>query len=170
MKTIRSNVFETNSSSVHTVCLQSGDDISGVLERDYNGNALIRMHEFGWSGSCNTPEEKLSYLCLIIHYMHKDAPGTFWCGDTKSDYCAAADFVESTPEFQRIKNAICSYCQYPNLKIDREDIQEGYIDHQSIENYTSLDDWLNDHGINTDYDIYKFVIGRSYIEIDNDNG
>lgn len=170
MKTIRSNVFETNSSSVHTVCLRPGDDICGTLDRDSNGVALIRMHEFGWSGSCTTPEEKLSYLCLIIHYLDGNAKGSFWCFHGEEEFNEAADFVEQTPEFQRIKKVICSFCQYPDLKIDREDPQEGYIDHQSIEDYKNLDEWLKDNHINTDYDIYKFVFGPSFITIDNDNG
>lgn len=173
MKTIRSNVFETNSSSVHTVCLDRShsNKISGVLDKDSDGAAVVHLyHEFGWSGSCAMPDEKLAYLCLIIHYTANSAPGSFWWVDKKKDFDAAADFVENSQEFQRLKEIVCTYFPYSGLKIDRDDWQNGgYIDHQAIETYSNLEEWLTCHGLETDYDIYNFIFGKSQIIIDNDN-
>lgn len=169
MKTIRSNVFETNSSSMHTVCIEHTNEISGCFSTDSDGTILVHLSEFGWSGACTTPDQKLAYLCLLIYSISGQPHGCFWCCDSDKDFNDAADFVESTPEFKRIKEVLCKYCQCPDVKFDRDSPEEGYIDHQSYEYYKSLDEWYKDNGIVTDFDIYNFIVGESYIVIDNDN-
>ena len=66
MKSIRRNVFETNSSSTHSICICKGNvevEIPEEMEielKDYN-------YEFGWEHTeWNSPDEKLAYIIIGI--------------------------------------------------------------------------------------------------------
>lgn len=180
MKTTRSNVFETNSSSVHTVCIQPVkkdlEPRAGLyFDVDDDNNIVVHMHEFGWSGSCETPEEKLSYLCLLIwSFLNQignpavnSVEGSFFLADEK-EYAKAAETVENTEEFDRIRRILKEKFKCNDVIISRDN-SDGYIDHQSTDYYNNIDEWYDSHGIKDDEDIYNFLVGPSYIEIDNDN-
>lgn len=68
MKTIRKNVFETNSSSTHSLC------VATVGELSIPKNLCISLGEFGWE--CDTiysTEEKASYLYTgLVHNEKED--------------------------------------------------------------------------------------------------
>lgn len=58
---IRRNVFETNSSSMHSLSVIGSDRMSSLTSRD--GIVVVGEGEFGWSyDTLKTPSEKLSYL------------------------------------------------------------------------------------------------------------
>lgn len=176
MKTTRRNVFETNSSSVHTVCIHPVEKVperrAGLyFDVDDANNIVVHLHEFGWSGSCDTPEEKLSYLCLLIWTFlcqnGEEGDGSFWCANDK-EYAEAAAKVEGTEEFDRIRRILKEKFGCNDVIISRDNCG-GYIDHQSTDHYWNIDQWYDDYGINSDESIYDFIVGPSYIEIDNDN-
>lgn len=174
MKTTRSNVFETNSSSVHTVCVRpitENYDTNQALPVDYDGNVIGEFMEFGWSGKCNTASDKLAYLLVMIWetipYDNKPNDASIWCTDFKSERDNAIRIIKETDAFKRLENILKEYGGYNGLDISNE--SEGYIDHQSCEYYRSLDGFLNDNGIFSDKDVYDFIVGPSYIVIDNDN-
>ena len=177
MKTTRSNVFETNSSSVHTVCILPVKEYfparAGLyFDIDDDNNIVVHMHEFGWSGDCETPEQKLSYLCLLIWtFLCRTDPstdeGSFFCANDK-EYAKAAEIVENTDDFGRIRRILKEKFGCNDVIISRDNCG-GYIDHQSTDYYTSIEDWYEYHELKSDDDIYDFLVGPSYIEIDNDN-
>lgn len=46
-KLIRNSVFETNSSSTHSITIGSYTDFDTIIP-DYNGNITVPTMEFGW--------------------------------------------------------------------------------------------------------------------------
>lgn len=151
MKTIRNNVFETNSSSMHSFTIADtpiGDNAGVTLEFYANG-------EYGWGGdTVNTPDTLLDYAGVA-----------FSC------------IVESKKEWnQAVKNVI-KYFKTRGVTIinkvsydakDEWNHVPGYIDHQS-------GPWEDDECqeiANMFYNpetLYNFVFGNSEIIIDNDN-
>jgi hypothetical protein len=63
MKTIRKSVFETNSSSTHSICVTHND----ILNQLPIEGIHFELGEFGWeSTELTRPEEKGSYLYTLI--------------------------------------------------------------------------------------------------------
>ncbi len=105
MKTIRNNVFETNSSSMHSISLSNKDnftpDISGVkLTKEkvfISGNT-----EFGWGyEEYNDAGSKIMYLLL-------------------DNYMTEAEMTEYLKKIFRVNH------------IEYQHYTDGYIDHQSV--------------------------------------
>lgn len=58
---LRSNIFETNSSSIHTFCISRKP-----YKKLKEGITLnVRAGQYGWSGYCDSP---LSYLYTLVSY------------------------------------------------------------------------------------------------------
>jgi hypothetical protein len=58
---VRRNVFETNSSSMHSLSVIGSDRMSTLTSKD--GIIVVGEGEFGWGyDTLKTPSEKLSYL------------------------------------------------------------------------------------------------------------
>ena len=93
--------------------------------------------------------------------------GSFFLADEK-EYAKAAETVENTEEFDRIRQILKDKFKCNDVIISRDN-SDGYIDHQSTDYYNNIDEWYDSHGIKDDEDIYNFLVGPSYIEIDNDN-
>ena len=63
MKKIRKGIFETNSSSVHCICIAKGE----IDPLSIPKNISARFGEFGWESEYYCFDyEKLSYLCTMI--------------------------------------------------------------------------------------------------------
>lgn len=61
MRQIRKGVFETNSSSVHAICIAT----DGVIQK--SNNLALRFGEYGWDFErIDTPQEKLSYAITAL--------------------------------------------------------------------------------------------------------
>lgn len=106
MKNIRHSVFETNSSSTHSVSIASDSD--GILESLYpneKGILLLKGGEFGWEWE-----------------KYNDA-------ETKANYCAV--FAKDSEELtELLHNVIKEHTGAKEVKfLDEGNI--GYIDHQS---------------------------------------
>lgn len=125
MKTIRKNTFETNSSSCHSITFATGSLIN--LPKDF---ILSYDGEFGWSGTCTTPEEKANYYMIAM---------VLWIeGDSNF-----GTFEEKTREIKKRISDLIEYGQSAGVNIvlskeiefdkDGYDIIKdiGYIDHQS---------------------------------------
>lgn len=66
-------------------------------------------------------------------------------------------------DFKRLSKEIGRYTGCRGVIIDQS---EGYIDHQSHENYATFRDFLNDYKL----DVVEFVFGRGVeVHTDNDN-
>ena len=163
----RNKVFETNSSSVHTVTIAADD----VREKpNFLGETCkLDFREFGWDGDCSTWRSKLAYLAQLVFecipWEEKKNNNASMCDD-KISLGNALNMLESNQEYRHLKDIVCNWINADDLTWSGC----GYIDHQSYEDYKNLDDWLKDHGLDSDDKILDFIFGDSYIEISNDNG
>lgn len=109
MKTIRHNVFETNSSSSHSISLGSGCTLSTTPIRE------IHTGEFGWGyEEISDPETKASYLLTWIETV---------CSEEKME-----GYRERLQDACEIVTGV-----RPELIAERDSwaFIKGYIDHQS---------------------------------------
>lgn len=171
MRKIRKNVFETNSSSMHSVC------ITGKKKLDKpnlpilcgTNKILARFDEFGWEvENYNDQYTKLSYLLTMI------AEISYHYGDNDSDFYELEDF-------KMVQNVVCKYCNCDGIEIEghfetkkgllkNKDYYYfdfyGYIDHQSYEDYSCLQDFLDNYNVT----IEEFIFSSNVIlHTDNDN-
>lgn len=175
MRQIRNNVFETNSSSTHSVSVSyknsnyySNDCLEDHI--DYNDNKVhVNFGEFGWEmASYDHPYEKLQYIVTMLV-------------ETEGRNILSVDDLFETEGFKLINDAVAYYCNCNGICIDDEMKMkyyewdgkkhfyldhEGYIDHQSHENYKCVQDFLDDYGVSAE----KFIFDNGVCVItDNDN-
>lgn len=166
MKTIRQNVFETNSSSSHSLCIGTNNELSpSYLSIDNVDNCIhVEFGEFGWGYETTIDQyDKLSYLVTMLV-------------ETEGSLCKSMFDLRNTEGFQVIEKAIKEYCNCDGIIIDskigpaswNENYTEhdGYIDHQSCEDYRSVQNFLNDYGITVEQFVFNSNIN---LIIDNDN-
>lgn len=112
-KQIRNEVFESNSSSVHTLTIsKSGREPSKFIP-DKEGYIHVDYGQFGKEHEIYSSQyDKLSYLITLCYYC-------------AGRYGNAADSYQ----FERIEEAVKNYTGCNGIIID--DIEEPYIDHQS---------------------------------------
>lgn len=155
---IRRGVFETNSSSTHSISIYSHDLMQNNMRIDEDGYIHAEFGEFGWEEEQYSDQwSRLSYLLTMA--MHKEGFYFYYCKNYEDEL---ATFLKTT-SFNKINDAVSNYCNCKGIWIDKS---EGYIDHQSHEDYSSLDDFLEEHSTN----IAEFVFGNgTIIHTDNDN-
>lgn len=139
----RRNVFETNSSSMHSLSIASGVDKSDdSLEK--NGVIFVELGQYGWGyDELNTTDEKLRYVLTHIHYGVIDE--------------SALDTVKDL-----VKSKTGS-----DIEIINYDENNFWIDHQSTD---MLDDFYYDSGLSYRDFIEQVIFNPNYvIIIDNDN-
>ena len=151
MKVTRKSVFETNSSSMHSLAM-IGKDRMGTY--NFEENVVIQSDEYGWSGDdLNSPLEKLSYIATMIQY--KDCS----CAVEDSKY-----FKWLAEMFKDYTGSNLIYAPY-----DKKDEynRDGYVDHQSTD---TLDDQWSDDEDKFKSKMKDIVFNDKYfIIIDNDN-
>ena len=145
---IRSNIFETNSSSTHSFVLKdkNPDYIIPVIE-DYTDVYKISCGEYGWG------YERLT---------------TWW---ERAEYLATYAVTQGGPEaIKRFEKEMSNYLKIP-VKIimpkmikygennEYQDYEDAYIDHQSVDRAAKMFE-----------DIKTTIFAKTgFIEIDNDN-
>lgn len=84
MKQIRKNVFETNSSSCHSLVISK----ESVKDEDLPKYLNINTNEdFGWMFNCYyTPEEKAGYLCTVMEAFCLDVEKEEFMNKLKNDF------------------------------------------------------------------------------------
>ncbi len=153
--TIRRKVFETNSSSTHSISIsgKSSRDKS-YLSIDPNTNKVkVSFGEFGWGyEKLSSQLEKLSYLITMAFETER------------YELKSIEDFYNGEG-FILLNDEISKYCNCNGIEIN-DKICEGYIDHQSTEDYSSLKDFLEQNNIS----VIDYVFDNSIqMIIDNDN-
>jgi len=132
---IRGEVFETNSSSVHSLTFGTYGMEKCKLKVHRDGYIHINFDIF------NTQAEKLSYLATCAYYIESD------------DY--DVENVNDSYFWKRISEAISEYV--PNCKgVKIMGKKEPYIDHQSIPSYDNIE-FLNTYDKDT---VVRFVFNR----------
>lgn len=161
MLKIRRNVFETNSSSSHSITFsnRSNESEPNHLPIDPDGYIHMRLGEFGWEIATYFDQyNKLSYLLTMCAELNGI---DFWCINDSKFEESLEEFYDCD-DFQLISGVIAEYAKCDGIKLDR---CEGYIDHQSHEEYSSIPDFL----MQNDTDIIDFVYGSVIVNTDNDN-
>ena len=175
-KVIRNSIFETNSSSVHTLILRK-EPSNRYLEKEdrdnylYDGKIEIFLGQFSWGYDILSGfSEKASYLATMIAEKYK------WLEDRETEsyeYRAMDKIIEMTkedPEWDDIVSAISSNFgigSSDNIVLDCNytDPADIYIDHQSW--YRSIYDFLEANG---GYSLSEYLFNEDIaVEIDNDN-
>lgn len=139
MRQVRRGMFETNSSSSHSIVLSKSKQLTGkILAED--GRIVIRPGEFGWGVD-----------------RHTDAY-------TKASYCLTA-WSNNDGLMDLLRKVIEKHTGMPVTLVTRSDDIDsgdwGYIDHQSI--------GMLDDVVKTEEDLERFIFGPSTLIIDNDN-
>jgi hypothetical protein len=153
MKTkIRKSVFETNSSSMHSICISGGDNFVNY------GQLRGHFDEYGWGyDRLDSVGEKLSYVLTSMRYH---------------DYDIEEDSVETllNSKFYIWLNEMIK--DYTGEEIDLEYSNSGYysmgyVDHQSTD---LLDEYWSDDETTFKENMKELIFNSKYdIIIDNDN-
>ena len=170
MRTIRNSVFETNSSSMHSISFASDAPIVTVKELYINASG-----EYGWEiTDYSDPNSKLDYATIAFLLKARSDIKSELEEDMK-DYideklqnvvdCFASHgvIVEFAEDMYKVNSKRYNTTVYIQVAIS------GYIDHQSAP-YADRDSaqvarWFADDP----EELFKFVFNSSYIHTDNDN-
>lgn len=138
---IRKNVFETNSSSVHSVCIANGDRLINIPS-----SVFFTFGEFGWEvRTLYSVEEKASYLYQAIFDTTEDNE---WLREK---------YIENIKQFCENNGVECDFQEYS------KDVY-GYIDHPEDLN-VFVDTVCSD-----EYMFLKYLFSPdSFIRTANDN-
>lgn len=148
MKLVRHGVFETNSSSCHSLSIGSTGVYQGITPDHNNLIVIGNYNEFGWSQEyyCD-PEDRLAYA--YIYAMD-------WSGENKERY------------MNTLQNVVCGHTGASAVTHNDSgkewSYDYGYIDHQSVED-GDLDYIFEDENL-----LKSFIFDKdSWIQTDNDN-
>lgn len=134
---IRRNVFETNSSSTHSVSITNPELVPSELTvvEDYDicdGDAtvVVRLEGFCGGGSRTEQESKLAYLILQLMYLTGNSRACGWYCSNSEEVEQAREEFYNTDEFEELETEICQYVGCKHLRVYPG--SEGYIDHDSV--------------------------------------
>jgi len=166
MKVIRNSVWETNSSSMHTVSIEGKKDITKYAFVGDSKSLAVHLDEYGWSGpDCDDFMSKLEYaMCMVLMTEYPDF--NYW---DEHGFTVNQTVLESLDGYQLLLNAVRT--QFPECEeivIKKNDgyYPYGYIDHQSCESYHSLKDFFEDWNLDVERYLYDYGV---VVHIDNDN-
>ena len=167
---IRHGVFETNSSSTHSLSIQSGNVRPFNLPLDDDGYIIAEFGEFGWGyEELITQEQKFSYL---LTYVVASEMNNYY----KSAKKKADQLLRETVGYKLLLEFAEEYCEGISLDLCSLELVEsykdgqyivesyGYVDHQSVNG--NLANWLRERKVT----IEEVVLNDGVkIIIDNDN-
>jgi len=166
---IRGGVFETNSSSMHSLSINGKDNVSHpTLMNGYFG-------EFGWGyDTYSNPEDRLSYLLTAIAQRLQIS---YEYSEGNKDLFLSSKWFLWTNEL--IKDFTSNEISFNWENISTSYYCFGYIDHQSINSQKDdegmyvadilSDFWSNDKNKFKE-NMKEFIFNNKYeIVIDNDN-
>lgn len=163
-RVIRSCVWESNSSSMHTVSIRGKWDKE--VYHDYGNVIEVSLDEYGWEGDpCDDFMGKLAYAMSMV--LHTEYPG-FSCWN--DNFHVNQKTLEKLTGYRTLLNVIRKHqkCDAIIIKPKRNSYYPyGYIDHQSYEDYNSLQDFLDDWNVDAERFLYDYDV---VVHIDNDNG
>lgn len=161
MFNIRNEIFETNSSSSHALCMNKNDERNyHFYDTDDEDFIIFTMGEYGWYGDdCDSPQEKLNYLLtMVVCSLQANS-------EAENSEVTVKEIIESD-DFKKIDECIRSNTSYSGICFpqDKYDYNDGYIDHQSM--YSHIDDFLNDWNVSLEDYLFS---DRYFVVIRNDN-
>ena len=133
---VRRNVFETNSSSSHSVTIVDDTLVDSELEvvEDWDicdGEPTILVDLVGFCSwyDHESQNDKLAYLVEQIAYITDNYRALCWYG-TSAEQEEAKERLYDSDEFRELEDAICDHAGCKHIRI--KDGAEGYIDHDSV--------------------------------------
>jgi hypothetical protein len=148
---IRQSVFETNSSSTHSLSVSPCDsrDLLDTLPLNEDGNVVLAGGEFGWEIEDYTDAySKANYAAIYV---------SSWAGEKSDRYHEVLDSVIQ-------EQTGCSNVVYDFNTTWEDDCETSYIDHQSVEG-GQLDYLFDDPEL-----LRQFIFNPgSVLHTDNDN-
>lgn len=177
-KLIRNKVFETNSSSCHSISIEKCE--SSLYDRLYpneDGDIVLDGGEFGWGyDEYRDASTKANYIAVAIRLLENAAEDfntaseerkkvfTYYSlpGFADKNYFAIKSIFEKVIKNQTgCNNIIYNF----STKYDYEsDLNYAYIDHQSFEDGEDAEWMLNEE------EVFNFIFSpNSQLVIDNDN-
>lgn len=169
MLQIRREVFETNSSSTHSVSIKTGGIIAvceSYLNVSDDGYIHVELGDFGWEvESYYEQDVRLSYLLTMAYEKNYDSYSMIEYDDR--DYARKrVERFMSTNDFNEISEMVAKHASCRGVIIDVNGREEGYIDHQSHEDYRTYKDFLREYRLSAK----EFVFGEGVVlHTDNDN-
>lgn len=152
MKTIRRSVFETNSSSTHSISIIGKDNYQYPKQNTIH----CEFGEYGWGyDKLNTVYEKLSYVLTMIQYK---------IGTSEN-----LEEVQESLYYQWLSEMIKEHTGSTlEVSITGDKYYDiGYIDHQSTD---TLDEYWSDIEEEFKSNMREIIFNDKYqIVIDNDN-
>lgn len=157
IKKIRRDLFETNSSSTHSICIALEDKLEFPKEINF------KFGEFGWKYTTfDSMEDKASYLYtgLYNNDRHEDIANivkileskdiTITCEKVKKDSWAESGYIDHSDELTEFLNAICE---------NEENLLSFLFSPLSFIN-SGNDNDIMDISINVDYNHLEFYKGN----------
>lgn len=133
---VRRGVFETNSSSSHSITINDSNLVANEIpiEQDWeicDGEPTMMVELNGFCGWCDhdTQMEKLAYVIMQIAYILNLEYANGWYG-SKEEIEEAREKLYESEEFKELEDLVCDHAGCKHLRL-REDT-EGYIDHDSV--------------------------------------
>jgi len=173
-KQIRNNVFETNSSSSHSLSIPFKEDLGKYDDRVFN-NEIVYFGEFGWEEETfYTPYEKLQYLITAVQYFDKpwQSDENYW--DHPQEVLAEKynQWINSSKYFKWIKEMLFDF-NGSTIDIQIDEYEKwntlGYIDHQSSYLLEEENIWSEDEDT-FKRNMIEFIFNPEYVlHADNDN-
>jgi hypothetical protein len=146
MINIRKNVFETNSSSSHSISISGSNKFEPIVP-DHNGNIYISGGQFGWDEEEYDDFYNKANYCAVDKYTQNDADGIDMLRKVIMQYTGAKKVV---------------FYFDPENSTSINDYNLPYIDHQSI--------GTSDEAFESEETLKQFLFdSNSYLMIDNDN-
>lgn len=165
MKQIRKGVFETNSSSTHSITLHGLED-KMILPHE-KSNIEVSFGEYGWEQEQYRGyqyRDKLSYVLTLIQYH---LPYSY---DSEEMGKNIVNTILSSNWYKWLSEMVYDYCKKTiSVDTDNEDSWSpaGYVDHQSTD---ILDDWWVDDEQKFKENMKQFIFNEKYgFVTDNDN-
>jgi len=148
MKQIRKNVFETNSSSTHSISISSAGTDIDYMKPNEEGNIILGGGEFGWE------EETYNDAWTKANYCLQDIVHVGWGEDAKNEI--------DKDKWNMLQEVIKTHTGCSEVIIDWKEVKDGYIDHES--SGTTYEAFESKESL------FNFIFNKSSVlEMDNDN-
>lgn len=156
---IRKAVFETNSSSTHSIHIDDGKYVADKMFVDDDGTLRIYPGEFGWGieDYCDAPS-KASYCMTFVYQLCRK-----WDKDYKEETYIFDDYATSL--LNMLTEVLLEETEATSVEyVESNDkyYPYGYIDHQSFD--------VCEVAFESKEELRKFIFNpKSRLHIDNDN-
>lgn len=183
MKTIRNNVFETNSSSMHSFCISNNKP--SITQFNDLHMKIDASGEYGWGpGEVSTPEEKLNYAIVAMLIVCVDKLDGEKPDENEKQ---VVRFAKGAKLLERVRKYLSDiewtfkshgvYIEWadnlftidPDTRWYVQIMHDGYIDHQSDPNNDYESKQIADWAMNDPESLFNFCFNDSCITLDNDN-